>query len=335
MTRNHFSACLLAGAVALLGAASAASQTINPPPQAAANASVVSRARAENAADRALTTLPEDFAQLKLAPGFLVSLEVLDDPDYSGTFRIDQNGDLALPILGAVHVGGETASDARVQIQKLLLDRQLMRNPQVNLDILQYSLPQVTILGEVTSPGRYPLIVPRKLIDVLALAGGTLPAAGDEVTITPADSQAKPRLIHYSQATNASEVENILVQPGDTIQVKRAGIVYVLGAVTRPGGYIMQEEGNLTLLQAISMANGTTLPASVKTIYVLRKNPDGTEVDIAIPYSKLTHGKRPDVALSAQDVVYVPTSKVKAVLINGAGILAATASASIYAAAIY
>lgn len=333
--RNLFSALSLACAVALLCAEAAPGQSVDPPAQAAANSAANLRPRVNNAQDRTLMTLPEDFAQLKLAPGFLISLEVLDDSDFSGTFRIDQNGDLALPILGTVHVSGETASAARAQIQKLLLDRQILRNPQVNLDVLQYTMPEITILGEVVSPGRYPLIVPRKLVDVLAMAGGTLPAAGDEVTITPAGGQGAPRLVHFSQATSPSDVENVLVHPGDTVQVKRAGIVYVLGAVTRPGGYIMQEEGTLTLLQAISMANGTTLPASVRTVYILRKNPDGTEVDIAIPYTKLTHGKRPDLALNARDVVYVPTSKIKSVIINGASILAATASASIYAAAIY
>ena len=120
------------------------------------------------------------------------------------------------------------------------------------------------------------------------------------------------------------------MHPGDTVQVKRAGIVYVLGAVMRPGGYVMQEEGTLTVLQAISMANGTLVTASTGTIHLLRHNDDGTEVDIALPYRKMTKGKRGDVRLQATDVLYVPTSVTKAVLTDSQGILSAAASATVY-----
>ena len=131
-----------------------------------------------------LTVVPEDFAKLTLAPGFLLSLNVLDDPDLVGAFRIDQNGDIALPVLGTMHVAGETVSEARVQIRKKLLDDQILKDPQVNLAVLEYTAPEVTIVGEVTSPGKYPLLVPRALVDVLALAGGTTLTAGNEIQIT-------------------------------------------------------------------------------------------------------------------------------------------------------
>jgi polysaccharide export outer membrane protein len=282
-----------------------------------------------------LALVPADFAQLKLAPGFLLSLNVLDDPDFAGRFRIDQQGDIALPILGTMHVAGEDASEARLQIQKRLLEDKILKDPQVDLTVLEYTAPEVTIIGEVTSPGKYPLLVPRKLVDVLAIAGGTTITAGNEVQITRGSADAEQVLVHFSKATNPKAVEDVLVYPGDTVQVKRAGIVYVLGAVTRPGGYVMQEEGTLTVLQAISLANGTTLPASVGAIHLLRRNADGTEVDIALPLNKMQHGQSTDLKLQATDVLYVPTSKIKSTVINGASILAAATSASIYAAVIY
>jgi polysaccharide export outer membrane protein len=125
------------------------------------------------------------------------------------------------------------------------------------------------------------------------------------------------------------------VKPGDTVQVKRAGIVYVLGAVNRPGGFVMQEEGTLNVLQAISLASGTSVTASTRTIYLLRRNADGTEVDIAVPYKNIANGKRTDMQLRATDVLYVPTSTFKSVMTNSQGILASAASASIYAAVVY
>ena len=282
-----------------------------------------------------LRKVPEDFAKLRLAPGFLLRLNVLDDSDFSGSFRVDLHGDIALPILGTVHVAGEDASEARLQIRKRLLEDKILKDPQVDLTVLEYTAPEVTIIGEVAIPGKYPLLVPRNLVDVLALAGGTAITAGNEIQITRGSADTEPVLVHFSKSTNPKEVEDVLVQPGDTVQVKRAGIVYVLGAVTRPGGYVMQEEGTLTVLQAISLANGTTLPASTGSVHLLRRNPDGTEMDIALPLNKISRGKTTDVQLRATDVLYVPTSKIKSTFINGASIMAAAASASIYAVAIY
>ncbi len=278
------------------------------------------------------TTVPEDFAQLRLAPGFLVGLSVLDDSDFQGSFRVDQDGNIILPILGAMHVAGKTATEARTQIRQALIDGRILNDPQVDLSILEYTLSQVTIIGEVGLPGKYPLLTPHKLVEVLALAGGLTPLAGNEIQITPGNTAVEPLLIHYSKASDPKSIENVIVRPGDIVQVKRAGVVYVLGAVNRPGGYVMQEEGTLKVLQAISLADGTAISAATKTVYILRKNADGTEVDIALPYKKISRGKSADVQLHATDILYVPTSTMKSILTNSQTILSAAASASIYVA---
>jgi polysaccharide export outer membrane protein len=282
-----------------------------------------------------LAVVPADFARLKLDSGFLLSLNVLDDPDFTGAYRIDEKGDIELPVLGLLHVAGETVSESRNQIRKKLLDGKILIDPQVELSIIEYSAPEVTILGEVSSPGKYPLLAPRKLVEVLALAGGTSVAAGNEVQISSGDSNGSSVVVHFSKATNPSTVDNVIVRPGDIVRVKRAGIVYVLGSVMQPGGYVMQEDGTLTLLQAISLAKGTALPASLGTIYLIRKNPDGTEVDISLPYSKIYHGKSVDVQLQAADVLYVSASKIKSAFINGQSILSMAASSAIYSTVIY
>lgn len=283
----------------------------------------------------ALMVVPDDFAKLKLAPGFLVNVNVLDDQDFVGSYRIDGNGDLALPILGTMHVAGKTALEARDQIVNRLIENKILKDPQVVLTVLEYTAPEVTIIGEVTSPGKYPLLVPHKLVDVLAASGGPTLLAGNEIQVIRSDAHNKSVLVHYSRGADPKTIEDVIVSPGDTIQVKKAGIVYVLGAVSRPGGYVMHEEGTLSLLQAISLANGTTLPASVKTVYVLRQNADGTTADIALAYREITRGKGPDFPLHAKDVVYVPTNKIKSIFSYSQGILTAATSASIYAAAVY
>jgi polysaccharide export outer membrane protein len=143
----------------------------------------------------------------------------------------------------------------------------------------------------------------------------------------------KSILVHYSRATDPAVVKQAIVSPGDTVLVKRAGIVYVLGAVNRPGGYVMQEEGTLNVLQAISLANGTAISASTGTIHVLHRNEQGLVVDIPLPYQKVVRGRSADTQLHATDVVYVPTSRVKAALTDSSSILSAAASASIYTVA--
>lgn len=281
-------------------------------------------------ASGALAMVPADFPQLKLAPGFLLRLNVLDDSDFVGTFRVDEQGDIFLPVLGSLHVADETVTEARGQIRRKLLDNRILNDPLVDLSIQEYTAPQVTIIGEVASPGKYPLLVPHSLVDVLALAGGPSITAGNEVLITHGNAGAGPVLVHYSRATNPDAVRDTIVNPGDTVQVKRAGIVYVVGAVNRPGGFVMQEEGTLNVLQAISLASGTSGTASTSTIYLLRRNADGTVVDIAVPYKKIANGKSTDMQLRATDVLYVPTSTFKAIFTNSQAVLNTAASATIY-----
>jgi polysaccharide biosynthesis/export protein len=311
------------------------SQSVNQLPSNLPNSNRLPSTVSNTLRNPELTVVPPDFADLKLAPGFLVTLDVLDDPDFDGDFRVDQQGDLALPILGSIHVGGQTATQARELIQQRLLKEGILTSPQVNLTVVEYAATEVTILGEVTAPGRYPLLAPRSLTDVLALAGGLTVAAGDEIQISHTGTAGQLETIHFSKATSARVARDTIVQPGDTVQVKRAGIVYVLGAVTKPGGYVMEEDGTLTVLEAISLADGTTLSASVGTIYLLRRDADGSAVRIELPLSKMQRGKRGDMQLHATDVVYVPNSKLKSAFINTQGILASATSASIYATAVY
>jgi polysaccharide export outer membrane protein len=330
---------LLTAALLLAGAGLAAAQQMpSSGPQQSVNPAAAGRSLPASLSgslrNSSLSPVPADFAALKLGPGFLLSLEVLDDPDFQGSFRVDQQGNLALPEIGELHVGGETASEARADIQKKLRDDQILKDPQVNLTVIEYAAPEVTLVGEVTIPGKYPLLVPHPLTEVLALGGGLTAAAGNQVEILHGGGGA-PEAVRYSKATEPRSAADVMVSPGDTVQVKRAGIVYVLGAVTRPGGYVMQEDGTLTALEALSMANGTTVQAQVGTIYLLRRNPDGTAVKIALPLNKMQRGKDADLVLQAADVLYVPVDKIKATLLNATGILAAATSASIYATAVY
>ena len=279
--------------------------------------------------------VPPHFAQLKLAQGFLLSLNVLDDPDFTGAFRVDEAGNIQLPELGSIHVAGSTVTDAREEITKDLLQKGILKDPQVELNVVEYTAPQVTVLGAVASPGVYPMLAPEGLGNVLALAGDTTILAGDRIDVTAPGDSSKAQAVHYSKGMDTKLLNSVIIQPGDTVNVQRAGIVYVLGGVNRPGGYVMQESGNLSVLQAIAVAGGTGVTASIKSVYIMHRNQDNTTAWFEVPYKKMTEGKVADVQVHTNDVVFVPTSRLKNTLVNTQSILAATASASIYAGVIY
>lgn len=276
------------------------------------------------------TEIPLGMETLKLAPGFLVALQVLDDPDFTGEFRVDARGEIVLPVLGSLPVMGKTEHEVGAEIRKQLMERRILLDPQVEVAIREYVPSEITILGEVNLPGRYPLLAERNLVDVLALAGGVTNLAGNQVEITGSGDKAQTRTLQYSRNMGAAAVRHEMIAPGDTVLVKRAGIIYVLGAVNRPGGFVMQEEGTLTILQAIALANGTSLTAAPKVVFLVRKGANGAATVQEIPFLKIAHGKGQDAKLEATDVLFVPTSKTKAMLMNSQALLAAAASASVY-----
>ena len=277
-----------------------------------------------------LSSVPEDFFVLKLAPGFLLHMQVYDVPELTTDLRVDANGDISVPMLGNVHVAGKTITEAQTDVATRLRTGEIIKNPQVNLNIEQYASQNVSVIGEVHSPGRVELLSPRNLADVLALVGGETQYAGNIIDIRrKVDGQEKELHIKYEQSKRSNALDHVDVLPGDIVTVRRAGIVYVLGGVNRPGGYIMQEDGNLSIPEAISLAAGTTINASIGGMRVVRKNPDGTLRTIAVPYRKITAGESDAVTLQAEDVVYVPISKMKTVL--SSAVTAGVAGAAIYA----
>jgi polysaccharide biosynthesis/export protein len=276
-----------------------------------------------------LTPVPEDFSALQLAPGFLISMEVYDAPELSTDARIDTRGDITLPMIGSVHVAGQTMTEAAAVIETRLKDGKILNNPQVNLNISQYAGSNVSVLGEVHNPGRIELLAPHSLEDVIALAGGETQVAGNIVEIRhPEGVTPQKQMVHYSRDPDDMTLVDTKVRPGDTVTVRRAGVVYVLGGVTRPGGYVMQEGGELNLTQALSLAYGTTLNAAVSSMRLIRKLPDGQVQETNIPYRDIEKGKIPPPRLQAEDLIYVPISKSKTILTSG--IFASTSQAAIY-----
>ena len=286
-------------------------------------------AATQGATGLAPTIVPEDFSKLKIAPGFLLSLQTFQVSDLSGVFRVEDNGDILIPLVGSVRVSGLTTTEASRTIESRLLEKDVLRNPQVTVAIQQYSPYLITVTGEVKTPGRIGLIAPHSLLDVLSLVGGETPIAGNHVQIRHANQKVDDYF--YKKNGDGEAIRDVMIVPGDTVMVPRAGIVYILGSVLRPGGYLMQEDGDLDVAQALALALGPTLQAKISNISIVRRKPDGSYETIPADYQKFTSGREVAAKLLPEDIVYVPVSKVKTVFTTGASLIGAAATSTVYA----
>lgn len=296
------------------------------------NASSASSAAKASAAGQgaAPVILPKDFSELRVEPGDLLSVVVYDAPELSDGYRVDPAGDLTLPLCGKVKVQGLTSAEVAKVLEVTLQDAQVLTRPQVNVDVQQYAGHYVTVLGEVISPGRVTVIAPTKLSDVLAQAGGLTAIAGTRIKIRrAADESAPEEEAPYSRSESNQQAGSILVRPGDTVIVPRTGIVYVLGAVYHPGGYVMQEDGKLNVAEALALSGGTMLTAKTNGLRVVRRNPDGTVLDFELSYDGIAKGTQTPLDLQPQDIVYVPMDKIRSTLTDATAILSAATSAAI------
>src|SRR6266852_3048940 len=165
-------------------------------------------------------------------------------------------------------------------------------------------------MGEVQHPGVYPILGARRLFDVISLAGGTGPKAGRVVSISHRDHPESPRSVMLSNDAMESARSNIEVFPGDTVVVSRAGVVYVVGDVGKPSGVAMDNGTDMTVLQAIAMAQGTNPTAKLNNAKLIRKTPNGPQ-ETPLPLKDMLANKAPDIRLQAEDIIFVPNSVAK------------------------
>lgn len=309
---------------------SSAQAVQQPMPQQNTNSASEGRGAPNPSAPGSVISVPEDFASLKLGPGFLLNITVYDEPDFSGPARIDNAGNLNIPFLKPVHVASDTVEQAKTALEKAFVDQGILKHPQVSIDVQQFATTTATVIGEVQTPGKVELLKPHTLLDVIGMTGGETALAGNVIELKRADGDPPTKTYHYARGGDATEIRDVMVHPGDTVIVKRAGIVYVLGAVNRPGGYPMQEEGQLNVAQAISLAQGLTLQAKVGGLRVVQRQADGKMVETPVSYKKIMDGKQSPMELAAGDIVYVPVSRVKTILGSTTGLVAQTTAATIY-----
>jgi polysaccharide export outer membrane protein len=221
------------------------------------------------------------FTDYVVGPQDVLNITSYDQADLSGKFALEADGTFTYPMIGRVKAGGLTLRGVEGAIKKQLIDDGYFKNPQITVAVDTYKSQRVFIVGEVRTPGTYPLSGNTNLVEALARAGSTLPgASGDAIIVHAGEDAAGPTLptqtdgadivrVNLRELENGAFELNTLLRDGDTIFVPRAQAVYVYGQVRTPGAYNLQQQST-TVLQALSLAGGVTDRGSTSRIKIIR-----------------------------------------------------------------
>ncbi len=312
--------CLVAGLVVLTGVAPSLAQQR------------LQTADETNSRLRDLARMNENSGgDYKIGTGDLITVDVFDVPQISREVRVSETGYIALPLLPVrVLARGLTTVQLEEKLAELLQVNGLVTHPEVTVTVKeQRSLP-ITVIGSVKMPQVIQTSRPMSLVEVLSRCGGIADDAGSSILITkdsfleesrtnstPADADMpmpKTMTVNIWDLINKAEPQNnILVSGGDVVTVPRGGIVYVVGAVTHPGGFVLANDADqMTTFKALALAQGTISTAKPNEAVIVRKDPDtGKELEIPVDLKKVMQRKGGDTKLIANDILFVPDSAGK------------------------
>jgi polysaccharide export outer membrane protein len=356
--------------------------------------------------NRKLERLREQFAETRerqtedyrIGPQDLLDINIFEAPELNRTVRVSENGEVSLPLLGGIHVVRLTARELENTLAAKL--REFLKDPHVSVMVTAIESHPVSVIGEVNKPGVFQVRGSKTLLEMLSMAQGLAPDAGDEVLVmrnagynrgqddsgqttqtesgktdrkdadgikraTGPDDNAKDGTLKNNATASTTEKNNEMVsmagtndastthgQQGDTlainlrhllnsrdpglnvpiyagdiVKVTRAGIVYVVGAVRKPGGFTVKGNEQMSLLKAIALAEGLSSTSSKGHTRIIRTDEgSGKRSEIPVQLGKILDGKAPDMNLQAADIVFVPSSTGKTVLFRSTDAVVNTAT---------
>jgi polysaccharide export outer membrane protein len=256
---------------------------------------------------------PDSVPPLRIGSGDLIEISVYDSPDLSGRFRVDEKGDITGPLLGLVHVEGETAEEVGTTVEQRYVDADILKPSKAHATVFiaEYASQGITVTGQVKTDGLVPALGVRMLNDVITAAGGVTPLASSKVIITRKGDPDHPITVDYNPEALTPVIPRVQIFPGDTVMVPRAGIVYVVGNVNRPGGFVLDGRRTLSVEEVMALAGGGGHAAAISRVHLVRTVEGGRKEDVILAVNLIYKGKAPDVALKDGDILYVPTSNAK------------------------
>lgn len=278
-----------------------------------------------------------------IGPEDVLTIEVLELKELQQTVRVENDGTILVKLLGRVKAAGLTTVQLRDELQKEW-GKTYLQDPQVSIFIRQFHARPVSVVGAVTRPGLYQLPAKRTLLEVLAMAGGlaqrTDSAAGRTLYVTrkngfgnlpPARgmtmvSPDRVKIDIPSLMQGRDNALNLQVMPYDIITVDRAGVIYVVGNVNRAGGFTLADKTEISVLQALALAQGLSPNARKHAAEIIHRTPGGGISQKKIDVGKIMDGKAPDVEMAVNDVLFIPNNKTRAAGVNAAQTVISTVS---------
>ena len=273
----------------------------------------------------------------RIGAGDEISISITDADEVKDAFAnsllTDSDGFVTVPMVGRLHAAGLTTSEMQAQVREGL--KKYIHDPQVFVNIKSVRSQTVSVLGAVNTPGVHQISGPKSLMEVLAQAGGLSKEAGYRVDISrqrkwgmiplpdakwdPSGDFSTAEVNTKRLTEDKTPIDNIQVKPNDVITVPRAEIVYVIGEVKKPGGFTLGDRKEVSVLEALSLAEGATSTASVGKAQILRSTPGGgTRVRQTIDLKKILQGKSDEVELLASDILFIPDNARKRIATKAA-----------------
>lgn len=251
---------------------------------------------------------------LHLDVGDLIQVHIFGTTDYNPTVRVSLDGSVQIPLGGVLSVAGLTLHQAADAIAERLESAGMYRDPQVTLQLIESPNQVITVTGEAhgvisTSGGQ------KRLFEVIAGAGG-LPATASHTVTIERPGLDQPIIIDLGSDPAHSAQANVPVFPHDTIVVSKVGVVYLLGAFRTQGTIPLQQNTPLTLMQATAIGNGNLFEGKTDDLRIVRTVGLERKV-VRVNISKVLKGAEPDPVLQPDDIVFLPSSALKAALKNG------------------
>jgi len=243
-----------------------------------------------------------------LGPGDKIEISIYQDPDYRHTFQIGGSGTVTLPLVGPVRVAGRTIEQVREEVRGALRNG-YYRDPTVIVNVLEYRSRKAAVLGAVRKPSVVTLFGPTDVLSLLAQAGGLSGRASGRLILVRRGAGAATgvTILDGRALLTAGDLsQNRPIYPGDTLFAARAGEVYIVGEVQKPGSYPYQD--GLTVVRALTLAGGLKPTAKEGSIQVIRRRADGSRRRIYVDFDRVLERKDPDPALVPDDVILVPES---------------------------
>jgi len=265
---------------------------------------------------------------VQIGSGDLLEIGVFDTPELAGKVRVNSHGEITLPLIGAIDVGGLSPEQVQDVVASRLKEQNFVKSPQVSVFVTEYASQVVYVVGEVVRPGPYPLLGPHRMLDFISAAGGFTPRAGKTANVTALEDPEHPRILELGSSGKDSNPE---LSAGDTIVISQMGLIYVLGEVRRPGGFLLNREDALTVMQSLALAEGILPTAAKSSAKLIRTTAKGRD-EIPLNLQAILKSRTTDLAMQDNDILFVPSSTAKGIWKGLQNVFPAAASATIYRA---